>query len=201
MSVQGRHLEVTPALEEYVRTRLTKAVIHFEGGVKEVNVRLSAGGGDRGTGAPRQRAEITVYTLRNGVVRAEDEEDSLYAAIDLVSDKVKQRLRKMKEKAISRGKWQGSGGPKGAQVISELVDWEDSEYGWKMDRKVQLPDDIVRTKTFMLQPATLEEATEQLEQVGHDFYLFQDKESGEIRVVYKRNHGGLGLIVPQLNNK
>ncbi len=44
--------------------------------------RETAGGGRR-----RQRAEITIYTLRNGVVRAEDTEDSLYAAVDLVSDK------------------------------------------------------------------------------------------------------------------
>jgi ribosomal subunit interface protein len=74
-----------------VRTCLpsvSAAVEHFESGVKEVDVKLSVRGGDRGTGPPRQKAEITTYTLRNGAVRAVREEESLYAAIDLAADKV-----------------------------------------------------------------------------------------------------------------
>ena len=67
---------------------VSAAVEHFESGVKEVDVKLSVRGGDRGTGAPRQKAEITTYTLRNGAIRAVREEESLYAAIDLASDKV-----------------------------------------------------------------------------------------------------------------
>lgn len=56
--------------------------------------------------------------------KQEPEQASAYAQLAYMAAQVKQQLRKMKEKAISRGKWQGSGGPKGAQVISELVDWE-----------------------------------------------------------------------------
>ncbi len=67
---------------------VSAAVEHFESGVKEVDVKLSVRGGDRGVGAPRQKAEITAYTLRNGAVRAVREEESLYAAIDLAADKV-----------------------------------------------------------------------------------------------------------------
>lgn len=176
---------------------MTKAVGNFEGGVKEVNVRLSAGGGDRGTGAPRQRAEITVYTLRNGVVRAEDEEDSLYAAVDLVSDKVKQRLRKMKEKAIAKGKWAGRGGPKGAQIITDLMDWEDTSYEFPQNQKIKLPDDVVRSKVLYLRPITVDDAVEQLEALGHTFFVFREKESGDVRVLYKRKTSGYGLIQPQ----
>lgn len=65
------------------------AVEHFESGVKEVDVKLSVRGGDRGTGAKAQKVEITAYTLRNGAVRAVKEEESLYAAIDLAADKVR----------------------------------------------------------------------------------------------------------------
>lgn len=53
------------------------AVSHFEGAVKEVDVTLSVNGGDAGHGKRRQRTEITLYTLRNGIVRAEDEEENM----------------------------------------------------------------------------------------------------------------------------
>ena len=54
-----------------------KAVSHFEGAIKQVDVRLSVGGGDAGHGKKRQRTELTVFTLRNGIVRAEDVEEDM----------------------------------------------------------------------------------------------------------------------------
>jgi ribosomal subunit interface protein len=87
--IQGRKVEVTPAIRDYCEDKITKAVSHFEGQIKEVNVKLSVRGGDAGIGPRQQRTEITTYTLRHGVVRAEDVEDNLYASIDLVCDKVR----------------------------------------------------------------------------------------------------------------
>jgi putative sigma-54 modulation protein len=49
-------------------------------------------------------------------------------------------------------------------------------------------------------PMTLAEALEQLQLVGHDFYMFQNAETGEINVIYERNHGGYGVIQPRHNN-
>lgn len=69
------------------------AVDHFESGVKEVDIKLSVCGGERGTGPKRQKAEITAYTLRNGAVRAVKEEENLYTAIDLATDKVSHHRR------------------------------------------------------------------------------------------------------------
>ena len=56
---------------------------------------------------------------------------------------------------------------------------------------------IVRTKQFAVKPMTAEEAALQLELVGHDFFVFQNDESGEVNVLYRRNDGGYGLIEPQ----
>ena len=86
-----------------VQDKVNKACSHFEGGIKEVDVRMSVAGGDRGTGAKQQKTEITVYTLSNGVVRAEDVEESMYASIDLVSDKLARKLRKVRN---PRQQWQ-----------------------------------------------------------------------------------------------
>ncbi len=49
-------------------------------------------------------------------------------------------------------------------------------------------------------PMTVAEATEQLQLVGHDFYMFHNAETGEINVIYERNHGGYGVIQPRHNN-
>ena len=56
---------------------------------------------------------------------------------------------------------------------------------------------LVRTKTFKLTPMTTEEAVEQLDLLGHSFYIFQDAETNEVRVVYLRSNGDVGLIIPE----
>eukprot|EP01024_Parvocaulis_polyphysoides_P001310 TRINITY_DN10355_c0_g3_i1.p1 TRINITY_DN10355_c0_g3~~TRINITY_DN10355_c0_g3_i1.p1 ORF type:complete len:193 (-),score=10.71 TRINITY_DN10355_c0_g3_i1:71-649(-) len=102
---QGRHMQVTDAIKSYVEDKISKAVSPFEHQVREVDVTLSVRGGDTPTkGSKQQSTQVTVYTTRNAVVRAQDVEDNLYASIDLVCDKVHRKLKKIKEKTVNRGK-------------------------------------------------------------------------------------------------
>ena len=64
--------------------------------------------------------------------------------------------------------------------------------------EAELPESkLVKTKTFALTPMTTDEAVEQLDLLGHSFYIFQDAETGEVRVVYLRDNGDVGLIIPE----
>ena len=56
---------------------------------------------------------------------------------------------------------------------------------------------IVKSKQFAVKPMSPEEAALQLELVGHDFFVFQNEESGDVNVLYRRSSGGYGLIEPQ----
>ena len=61
-------------------------------------------------------------------------------------------------------------------------------------KEVQLPSPGVRRKYFAMPPMTLEQARQQLDLIDHDFYVFRDSGSGELQVIYRRNHGGYGVI-------
>jgi putative sigma-54 modulation protein len=61
-------------------------------------------------------------------------------------------------------------------------------------KEVQLPSPGVRRKYFSMPPMTLEQARQQLDLIDHDFYLFRDSASGDLQVIYRRNHGGYGVI-------
>ncbi|KAG2440587.1 hypothetical protein HYH02_010168 [Chlamydomonas schloesseri] len=212
--IQGRKLPVTDAIKLYVEEKVAKSVANFAHTLKEVDVTLSARGGDTGThGKKEQKVEVTIYTLRNGVVRVEDAENNLYAAIDLVCDKIRAKLQKIKEKAISRGTWPGRAGPK------EDVDEEDFQEYLKevkmdtqlFDKEEQLqrqfaelnriyPANVMRSKTVVLDPITVEEAIDALEAVGHSFYVFREMTTDTVQIVYKRESGGYGVIVPQMRD-
>lgn len=194
--IQGRNIEVTDAIRDYCESKLTKAIAHVEGNVKEVDVTLSVRGGDSGTGARQQRAEVTVFTLRHGVARAEEVAETLYASIDLVCDKVQRKLRKIKEKAVDNGTWPGRGGKPGDTRIIEVLSSTEVVDDLQLDRIPGLPKEVVRQKFLRLSPMSVDEATEQLEAVGHDFFMFLEKESGKVQVLYRRKSHGYGVLVP-----
>lgn len=192
--------------------KVAKAVHNYESVVKEIDVRLSVAGGDAGKGPRAQRAEVTIFTHRYGVVRVEDCEESAYAAVDVVCDKVRSKLRRVKEKAIARGRWPGSARPRGAEKAADAAA-EDAAAGASSDSDDELagisaaaayagaaaaPEELIREKTFSLTPMTAAEAAEQLDLLGHDFYVFADSSGGGVRVVYKRREKGYGVIVPKL---
>jgi putative sigma-54 modulation protein len=188
--IHGKNIELTDAIREYVHQKIEKAVNHFQSLTTEVDVHLSVARNPRISS--KQSAEVTIYA-NGSVIRAEESSESLYASIDLVADKIARQLRKYKEKRQSTKANVELGVETESEdtmpLVSDLIG----------DRTPQLPAEVVRTKYFAMPPMTTTEALEQLQLVDHDFYMFCNAETGEINVIYERNHGGYGVIQPRNN--
>lgn len=187
--IHGKNIEITDAIREYVHQKIEKAVNHFQNLTTEVDVHLSVARNPRIN--TRQAAEVTIYA-NGSVIRAEESSESLYASIDLVADKIARQLRKYKEKRQDK---KTHTQPKPtvqveAPVVPDLIG----------DRTPELPSEVVRSKYFAMPPMTITEALEHLQLVDHDFYMFRNAETGEINVIYERNHGGFGVIQPRNTN-
>ncbi|MBD2629126.1 MULTISPECIES: ribosome hibernation-promoting factor, HPF/YfiA family [Nostocaceae] len=187
--IHGKNIEITDAIREYVHQKIEKAVSHFQNITNEVDVHLSVARNPRIS--TKQAAEVTIYA-NGSVIRAEESSENLYASIDLVADKIARQLRKYKERRQDHK----------TQPISttDVVVPEPVAADLIGDRTPELPGEVVRTKYFSMPPMTLAEAQEQLQLVGHDFYMFRNAETGEINVIYERNHGGYGVIQPRNGN-
>ncbi|XP_057464134.1 ribosome-binding factor PSRP1, chloroplastic-like [Actinidia eriantha] len=209
--LQGRNIEVSEAVKEYVEEKIGKAVQKYPNLVREVDVRLSARGGEFGKGAKTSRCEVTLFSKRHGVIRAEEDAESLYGSIDLVSSIIRRKLRKIKEKETDHGRhMKGFDRSKvrdpevlfmqnGSEPISPQEEDDDEEE--EGEEEGEFINEIVRTKYFDMPPLTVAEAIEQLEFVDHDFYGFRNEETGEVNIVYRRKAGGYGIIIPKGTGK
>jgi ribosomal subunit interface protein len=188
-------LQLTDAVKNYVEEKVGNAVHNHGNLVKEVDVRMSVRGGETGRGQKLQRCEVTLFTKKHGVVRAEEETDNMYASIDRVSDVISRKLRKIKEKDGGHGRTPRM---RNQPRIGELLSDEVVDLAPILEKKVdELPDEVVRTKYFEMRPMTSFQALEEMVNVGHDFYAFRNAESGEVNILYKRHHGGYGMIIPR----
>lgn len=188
--IQGKNIEITDAIREYVHQKIEKAVNHFQNITTEVDVHLSVARNPRINS--KQTAEVTIYA--NGtVIRAQEGSEDLYASIDLVADKIQRQLRKYKEKLLHK---KTHAQPKTGVVVEQAP----VEIDLIGDRTPELPNEVLRMKYFAMPPMTIEEALEQLQLVDHDFYMFRNIKTGEINVIYERNHGGYGVIQPRNGN-
>jgi putative sigma-54 modulation protein len=189
--IQGNNIAVTESIHDYVEQKIEKAVKHFQNITSKVDVHLSVARNSRIE--RKHKAEVTVFA--NGtVIRAQEGSESLYASIDMVADKIARQLRKYKEKHLAKN-------VHGYEKQDNIVEDDTvTKTELNSDRIPELPAKVVRSKYFAMPPMTTEEALDQLQLVDHDFYMFQNSETGEINVIYSRNHGGYGVIQPRVDS-
>ncbi|MCP8617611.1 ribosome hibernation-promoting factor, HPF/YfiA family [Salirhabdus salicampi] len=182
-NIRGENIEVTSAIQRYVEKKIGKLERYFHSPVtSDVHVNVSVFN-------EKQRIEVTI-PMQELLLRAEEEHDDLYAATDLVIDKLERQVRKHKTK-INR-KFRQQGAPK--YVLAEL----ENEAFQRIQREEEHEEniEIVRTKRFDLKPMDSEEAVLQMDMLGHSFYVFTNAETGDTNVVYRRKDGRYGLIEP-----
>jgi ribosomal subunit interface protein len=196
--MQGRNVKLSDKLKDHIHDKVGRAVSKHCHLVREVDVRLSARGGEFGRGPKTSRCEITLFSKRHGVLRAEEDADSTYASIDLAAAIIKRKLRKIKEKETEvRRHGDGDDWEDDVPLPLPLLEAEEQDLAAAVGAETVLAKVVVRTKVFEMPPLTVEEALEQLENVGHNFYCFRDEATGEVNIVYRRKEGGYGLVIPK----
>lgn len=170
-NIRGNKLEVTDAINEYIKNKLSKVNKYLDDNDEvEAKALISAKGKE-------QKVEVTIWSGKYNI-RAEEVNEDLYAAIDLVIDKLEKQFRRYKDKITTKKNKAGASVP----------DLEIEEYFEEDEQS------IVRRKEVFLKPIDEEEAITQMELLGHTFFVFKNVDTGKINVVYKRNDGDYGII-------
>ncbi len=176
-NIRGENIDVTPAIREYVESKVEKIERYFNEDLNaNANVNLKV------YNYKQTKVEVTI-PMKNLTLRAEERHNDMYAAVDLIVDKLERQIRKHKTK-VSR-KFRGNEGA-GAYFANVLQSDPDSS--------TEEDYVIVRTKQFDLKPMDQEEAILQMNMLGHDFFVFTDGDSEGTNIVYKRKDGKYGLI-------
>ncbi|SEO52452.1 putative sigma-54 modulation protein [Amphibacillus marinus] len=181
-NIRGENIEVTGAIKSYIEKKISKLERYFQTPpTTDVNVNLSVYNDE-------QEIEVTI-PMPNLLLRAEENHVDLYAAIDLVVDKLERQIRKYKTKINRKTRQKGAPKHVFAEMEQDLIHDQEDEFE---DEGL----DIVRTKRFDLKPMDSEEAVLQMDMLGHSFYVFTNADSGDTNVVYRRHDGKYGLIEP-----
>ncbi len=187
--IHGRNLELTPALREYTKSKLEKAIHHFDDMVKEADVHLSVAKNPR---VPQQTAEVTVFA--NGtVIRAQERSQNLYASIDLVANKLCRQLKRYKERHSDHHHSHGHSASS-TPGKEELLEEKSINGSLLEGKEAKLPEPGIRRKYFPMPPMSIDQARHQLDLIDHDFYFFKEATSNQFKVIYRRKHGGYGVI-------
>jgi putative sigma-54 modulation protein len=184
--IYAHNVELTPRLQEYVEKK-TNRLDRYMPNMAELRIDLStqkARNADQ-----RQIAQITVRDERGMILRAEEYNSDMFAAIDTVMDKIYRQIKRYRGKQRRHRR-------RGSQEIDELLLEEPLPIEDDQEALEEEMGSIVRRKQFILQPMSAEEAIDQLELLGHDFYLFLDIEEDAVNVVYRRKEGNYGLLQP-----
>ena len=179
-NICGENVEVTPAIREHVENKINKVERYFNEDINaNANVNLKV------YNDSQTKVEVTI-PMKNLTLRAEERHNDMYAAVDLIVDKLERQIRKHKTKVNRKFREREGISAYFANVQSpeQAAYQDDNEEDFH----------IVRTKQFELKPMDQEEAVLQMDMLGHNFYVFTDAESNGTNIVYKRKDGKYGLI-------
>lgn len=173
--ISGKNLDVSDGLKDYVEKKVGK-LDHFLPTLTEARVELAL----EKTKNVKQSQVVQVTLRTNGtILRGEERAADFGAAIDIVVDKLHRQIERYKSKHTH-----------GRNAHSERE-------APPTEPDTVEPTRIVRKKRFHILPMTDDEAIEQMELLGHNFFLYADRQNGKLNVVYRRNDGDYGLIEPE----
>jgi putative sigma-54 modulation protein len=179
-NIRGENIQVTEALRDYVEKKIGRLERYFDTPLPtDVHVTLRFLRGEA-------TIEVTI-PLVGVIIRAEETHDDMYAAIDLVVEKLERQIRKHKTKLIRKFRLDNN-----RTLVREA---DPVQVADQVEEDVEI--NIVRTKRFDLKPMDAEEAVLQMDMLGHNFFVFQNAETNDVNVVYRRNDGRYGLIEPK----
>jgi len=181
VNITARHLELTPALASYVHKKIEKCE-HFFDHLVWAQVILSVE-------KYRQVAELVIHASKI-TFRSKEESTDMYAAIDLAVDKMDKQLRKHKEiSKTNRKSKSAASSRKRLKSATQPATFTEPETGKHL---------ISEVKRFSIKPSSVQEAVDEMELLGHSFFMFLNAETSQINVIYKRDNGSLGLIEPEM---
>jgi putative sigma-54 modulation protein len=177
LQVKGKNVEVSDSLKTYAQEKLGKLDKHLNDAAR---LELELAVEKNPSISENQVAEATIWT-KGPVLRARESSGDMRASIDLLVEKLERQARRYREKRRRYTKGSGNSEPEAMPVMPD----EESPV-------------IVKTKQFAVKPMTAEEAVLQLELIGHDFFVFQNADTNDVNVVYRRRDGNYGLIESQV---
>ncbi len=177
LQVKGKNVEVSDSIRSYAEEKLAKLDRQLH---ELTRVELELAVERNPSIAANHVAEATIWT-KGPVLRARESSHDMKASIDLLVDKLERQAHRLRDKR-KRGPTRDHGhatGPVAPTTPEEPF--------------------VVKTKQFAVKPMSTEEAVLQLELIGHDFFVFQNAETNDVNVLYRRRDGNYGLIEPQVS--
>ena len=174
--IKTKNVQISESLKSYIENKVGN-LDHFMPDIHEARVDLAARSAK--SAQDRQVAQITLHSAHGAFLRTEESSSDLRASLDIAIEKMERQIKKYKGKH-----WNSK-----ARAQEEPVQIEEE------------PEDevrVVRTKVFSTRPMDVDEAIDQMEMLGHDFFLFQEEKTLRLSVVYRRKDGNYSLIEPEV---
>ena len=182
--IHGRNVDVTDWIEEYVDKKVGRLERYLPT-VNEARVELTHN--TTRAAADRYTSQITIWS--NGqILRAEESTSDIFASIDASADKMARQIRRFKGRRYDNKKRISVSALSEAEVAATMIE----------DEAEEEEASIIRRKEFLLQPMNEEEAMDQMQLLGHDFFIYYDLDADGVNVLYRRRDGQLGLLQPRL---
>ena len=189
VTVSGRKMPVSDSLKAYAEDKIGGTVEQLDVDAIACEIVLYR---EKNPANPNPAiCEVTVI-MKGHVARVEESEQDMFAAIDVAAAKISRQLRKFKTRVKDKRR------KKTEEAMAQM------EAGAKADAELDLDklmeelagEEVVRRKETEFTPMTEEEALVQIDLLGHDFFIYTDRDSGEVHVLYRRSDGGYGLLTP-----
>ncbi len=204
VKIHGKQIDITPEFETYTQDKLSK-LSRYLPNIRSIEVEMREENSNRGR--PVISAQITLRHERGAILRTEEraeKEDynTAKAVLLAASDKMYRRIRRFKGKRRSKRMREVYSATQDELALAEPLPEDLPETAASplddFDMYGEGEFEIVRRKRVLANAMNEDEAIEQMELLGHSFFLFFNPETDSVNVVYKRTNGGYGLLIPEL---